>query len=658
MKKILRITVAIIAIAQLLCSLGMAESTVSPEQIADTQIRQALSNGASSATVAIMDGNGIVYAQAFGMRGKANSIPVDTRTQFTIGSTSKIFAAAAILLLCEDGKVQLDKPVIEYLPAFKMADPRYKDITVRMLLNHSSGIPGTNYKDSETSVKNRQYIEQTLALLRKCSLKSDPGDISIYSNDGPTLAEALVEKVSGMSYSNFLQEKIFNKSDMKNTSCYFKDGNENIAIQHKEGKAIPVSYVNPLGSAGIASTAIDLCHFAHAMWSGKLLNKKFLAEYCKEQYGPHTALTGKPYDKYGLGWDTVSKDEFASQGITVIAKDGDTNQFHSCIFTAPEEKLTVAIIACGPADVVEIALKIMQALLEEKGYVQAEVKKTSQQFKAVIPNDMLKFEGIYMNMKGGAAFKVTFDKATNMVRVLPFENGKFINPGPDSDIYLMSDGYFHNPPFTFKFVENDKGKYKAKCMVNYVNGSDGCSVLMQMLQPLQHPFPTKNFGNRSWLSSNLLYYDLSPAPFVISSEVDGLPGYIGINNDILRLTGETTATSALPYLRDTKEASLVEKNGKQYLNVLNYLYSDSKNTMSLQPQEKVVIGKEGYNEWRSADKDFILDCSVPAKSRILVISANGKILYDSLLEGFKPFELKKGDFVSFIGQPSSKFVLR
>lgn len=657
-----RISIALFAVVQLLCSAVIAEPLVSPEQIADTQIRQALSNGASSATVAIMDDGGIVYAQAFGMRDKTRSIPVDTKTQFTIGSTSKIFAAAAILMLCQDKRIELNKPVTDYLPDFKMTDPRYKNITVRMLLNHTSGMPGTNYKDAETSQKNRKYIKETRELLEDCSLKSDPGDISVYCNDGFTLAEEIVAKVSGMSYSEFLEERIFSKAGMKNTSCYFKEGNENIARQYESdtgSDSYPTDYVNVLGSGGVASTAIDLCRFANVMWSGKLLNATYLAEYETEQYGPYTALSGKPCNKFGLGWDSVSEDKFASHGITVLSKDGDTSQFHSRILTAPEEKLTVAIIACGPANVVEIGSNIMQALLEEKGYLQSKSDKPSPSVTdAVIPDEMMKFAGVYMYHDGGAAFKVVFDKKNNTVSFFSLKNGKFIDPGVNAGIHLKSDGYFHNPAYVFKFVENDKGKYKAKCLVSYPNTSSDGSNLMQMIEPLKNPFPTKKFEDKFWLSVNLSYYDLVPLPVVQSFAVEGMPGYIAVNNDICALTGAATGTSGLPYLRDTKEVSVIDKKGKSYLTVLNYQYSDNKDIGTMEAVETVTIGKDGDNEWRVAGKDFTLDYPMMEKSRILVVSADGETLYDSLMNGLKPFEVKKGNFVGFIGESGAIFALR
>ncbi|HOT76563.1 MAG TPA: serine hydrolase domain-containing protein, partial [Candidatus Wallbacteria bacterium] len=99
----------------------------------------------SGATVAVADEGKIVYAEGFGAADRAANRPVNAETRFNVGSTSKMFAAVGILLLVDDGKVRLDDPVAKYLPEFRMKDPRYKDITVRMLFNHSSGLPGSHF---------------------------------------------------------------------------------------------------------------------------------------------------------------------------------------------------------------------------------------------------------------------------------------------------------------------------------------------------------------------------------------------------------------------------------------------------------------------------------------------------------------------------------
>ena len=110
-----------------------------------------------------------------------------------------MYVAAAIMLLVDDGKVSLDKPVTEYLPEFKMADDRYKKITMRMLLNHSSGIPGTEGANSFGFKYDNNVKQETINTLARAHLKHDPGAMQVYCNDGFTLAEIIVERVSGRS---------------------------------------------------------------------------------------------------------------------------------------------------------------------------------------------------------------------------------------------------------------------------------------------------------------------------------------------------------------------------------------------------------------------------------------------------------------------------
>src|SRR5512133_1360003 len=101
---------------------------------ARSEIWQAINSGkCGSATAAIMVDGKVVYAEGFGMANREKSIPVTPTTIFNIGSISKVYVATAIMLLVDDGKISLDKPVADYLPEFKMADVRYKKITVRML---------------------------------------------------------------------------------------------------------------------------------------------------------------------------------------------------------------------------------------------------------------------------------------------------------------------------------------------------------------------------------------------------------------------------------------------------------------------------------------------------------------------------------------------
>jgi hypothetical protein len=104
--------------------------------------------------------------------------------------------------------------------------------------------------------------------------------------------------------------------------------------------------VNSQGSGGVSSTAVDLCLLSQALGSGELLNPRSIREFEKNQTGPlGSSLTAA----VGLGWDDVSVPEFAAKGITVLNKSGDTIFFHSQLYIAPNENLTVAASVAGPS---------------------------------------------------------------------------------------------------------------------------------------------------------------------------------------------------------------------------------------------------------------------------------------------------------------------
>ena len=139
--------------------------------------------------------------------------------------------------------------------------------------------------------------------------------------------------------------------------------------------------------------------------------------------------------------------------------------------------------------------------------------------------------------------------------------------------------------------------------------------------------------------------------------VKELPGYINASGMLCHLTGEQQANSNLPYSRDTAEIALFDNNGKPWLKCNTFLYSDSIHTDTLNRSEKIIIGVDGYNEWRVAGSDCILNCLTPEKSRLLVATPDGEIVYDSLFSGIKSLVVTKGSYISFIGAPGAQFAL-
>ncbi len=161
--------------------------------------------GAVSAQYALWQDGEITAAGQTGVYSKTENRALTEDILYGVGSVSKIYTTVAVMQLAEQGKLSLDAPVTRYLKDFKMADPRYKEITVRMLLNHASGLMGTGL--SGAMLFDEASSDATDSLLEALStqrLAADPGAYSVYCNDGFTLAELVVEAVSGMDFMDYV----------------------------------------------------------------------------------------------------------------------------------------------------------------------------------------------------------------------------------------------------------------------------------------------------------------------------------------------------------------------------------------------------------------------------------------------------------------------
>jgi CubicO group peptidase (beta-lactamase class C family) len=164
--------------------------------------------GAASVSVALVDSRGLVWAEAFGQEDRSAGTPATPASLYGACSVSKMLATVAVMILADQGRVALDAPVATYLPGFSMPlDARFRDITVRMLLDHSSGLP-TDDRHSVTAVANPGYGAEVLAGTQLQRLAHAPGLISSYNNEGFTLVEALVAAVSGQDYPAFVRQRI------------------------------------------------------------------------------------------------------------------------------------------------------------------------------------------------------------------------------------------------------------------------------------------------------------------------------------------------------------------------------------------------------------------------------------------------------------------
>nr|WP_320024377.1 serine hydrolase domain-containing protein [uncultured Acetobacterium sp.] len=658
LKKLLTISLSLILLLVPLSGCTTTSQSQSYDKTiatARTEIWKAISGGgASSATVAIMDNGKIVYEEGFAMANREEALKVNTSTQFNIGSVSKVFTAAAVMQLVEAGKVDLDKPVVDYVPEFTMQDSRYKNITVRMLLNHSSALPGTDYTNGFASAADPNFLEGFMKYLANSNLKDDPGVVSVYCNDGFTLAEVLIEKVSGQSYAEYVSKNIFTKADMKNSSCYFKPGNPNIALKYNNdnGLAFPAEYVNLMGTGGISSTAVDLCEFGNALLANKIMTPESFAEYTSPQYATETVPAGMmPITSYGLGWDMINVAAFEEQGIHVLSKNGGTLQFNSQLYVLPEQKLSVAVIFAGVADTASINNAITQALLEEKGVLPgSETKEVTKPGSAAIPDQLLGFAGYYG--ASGSIIKVEFDKQSNTLNYKQFNGSEFVSTG---SYPYMDDGYFYLPSGNrMSFSES----FDKKLMLQSLPTGNYAIVVGQQIGQATNPVDGSAFANKHWLPINFSATDLSPLA-VATGTISDLPGFIYVSGDDsftpYALKDANSAAMTLPYARDLVEPRITEVDGKKQLSVMSYICMNAQDITSMQNGETISIIKANENQIKKLDAAGTFGVTLPEGGRMIIYAPDFTISYDTLFSGSESVPVAAGSYVLFIGNEGDTF---
>lgn len=372
-----------------------------------------VAEGGTSASVAIIKDGEVISACIVGTQCDGTQKTTSTESLFNVGSVSKVYCAMAIMKLVELGKVKLDEPISTYLPRFIMKDERYKKITVRMCINHSSGLPGTNYKNIFTSEwLGDSYYDLMYDYFSKCKLKTEPGTFSAYCNDGFTLAEMIVAKVSGLCYTEFVQKYITMPIGAV-TTCTAERGNiDGLVVEHNKLK----EYVTALGSGGIATSLIDCARFGYMFIDPKGVFKQESLDECVQPQ-KRSFLPDNVALNLGLGWDSVRYNSPDFNFGNAYLKSGGTLSFLSYLMVIKEHGLAAAISVTTDCKVdALIALdEICGIALEELGVRLRREKKDEKTdtdtksfaFPAALAE---KYSGIYYN--GTTVYRVNISNDT------------------------------------------------------------------------------------------------------------------------------------------------------------------------------------------------------------------------------------------------------
>ena len=370
----MKLKLAAVFSCALIFSVATASAQVSPTQI-DAIFAPLKSSSAPGAAVLVVREGKPVFRRGYGVTDLRTVRPIEAQTNFRLASFTKQFTAASIMLLARDGKLHYDDHLTDFFPQF----PAYgRAITVRNLLNHTSGLP--DYEDllmkqyPNTPEENVPQILDAgvLKLLEQQTRgKFAPGSHWEYSNSGYAVLAMIVERVSGESYGQFLHERIFVPLKMKNTLAYEKGKNEvpHRAYGHSEERNVwhetdqsPTSAV--LGDGGIYSSLDDLAQWDRALREHKLLGEAEMRPALtpvQPTDGPAKFPDG-PVVSYGFGWFV---DPYHAHNR--MSHNGETIGFRTTIQRFPGDKLTVIVLA-NRTDInpEELALKVADLYLGTK----------------------------------------------------------------------------------------------------------------------------------------------------------------------------------------------------------------------------------------------------------------------------------------------------
>src|SRR5512139_625549 len=367
-------------------------------------------------SVALLDDRRVLWEEAFGLVDKTRNLRPNPETLFCIASLSKIVAAVGTMILVDRGLVVLDEPITRYLRDFRMTGGEaWRKITVRMLLNHSSGLPGTHFADVLTVIPVAGYAAQLQRSLARQRLKHAPGEMAVYCNDGFTLIERVIAEVAGQAYVDFVRREILEPLGMRRTRFAlerFAPGSFATGLDDA-GRPEPQEYVN-VYAGGLFSTPGEIARLAMMFLDDgeleglRLLSAEAVAEMGRDQTAglPFNPITDHPVH-FGLGWDGVNQGGLAAVGVTAWHKSGDADHYHSHLIVVPEERLAAVVMITNTLCVGGIANLLAERILLHALAERGSIPKVPEPRKpAPIPavpatdDELAAIAGTYANAYG------------------------------------------------------------------------------------------------------------------------------------------------------------------------------------------------------------------------------------------------------------------
>ncbi len=432
-------------------------------QSIDSLFRVTFRSSEPGAVVILAKDGKNIFNSAYGLSNVELNVALNTDMKMGIGSISKQFAAISILLLQQEKKVNIKEDIRKYLPQYNTWG---RKITIENILSHTSGIPSyTEITGFDSLYDKKVPINKLVKFFEKHELIFEPGTDWSYSNSGYVLAALIVERISGMNFNSYVQEKIFRRLLMGESTF----GESDFVIPNKTGEYGQNTPKGKLkmdgqykwywafGAGQIISTTQDMLKWDEGLYDSTFIRRDLLALAHKS-----TVLTDGSPANYGLGWAVES-----FQNKTMIQHGGSIGGYRAHGMRIPEDHLYFLVLSnSAQTNSSLLANKVISILydfpgIREQNNKQQEWKEIEGVYES--PSSGLRLQNNYENKK--AYYTIKVDSA-NRVTAQRSNSAPFtLIPGGKDLLFEKS-----NPFSEWKLIRNQKGKVESIAFNHFFPG--------------------------------------------------------------------------------------------------------------------------------------------------------------------------------------------
>ncbi len=316
-------------------------------------------------SIALVDRNKMVWSEGFGFADKANEIEASPNTVYRTGSISKLFNAVAVMQLVEQGKLDLDAPLVQYLPEFKIRSRfgRTDDITLRALLSHQAGLP----RDHIAGMwgQDQQPIESLLPILEETYVTHPANKIFAYSNMGVSLSGLAVQRNSGQTYETYMQRQVLDVLGMNQSDFSGRLEGPNASAAYIKNEQVTEPALRDLPAGGLNSTVVDMAKFISIMLAQGSYGATTVldSDTVLEMYEVQNQRNQLDFDrKLGLGW--LYEDHKLDGQYDVLGHNGATLAHVSKLAMVPELGIGVIVLSNSAPQSNALQIIAEEALLQ------------------------------------------------------------------------------------------------------------------------------------------------------------------------------------------------------------------------------------------------------------------------------------------------------